>query len=76
MSVEGKIGELRRRRAELQAGGGAARMARQHEAGKLSARERLDYLLDPGSFQEMYLFAEHRVRFSAWPASSSRPTAW
>jgi methylmalonyl-CoA carboxyltransferase 12S subunit len=60
MSVEGKIGELRRRRAELQAGGGAARMARQHEAGKLSARERLDYLLDPGSFQEMYLFAEHR----------------
>jgi methylmalonyl-CoA carboxyltransferase 12S subunit len=60
MSIEEKIQELRRRRALLEAGGGAVRIARQHEAGKLSARERLDMLLDPGSFQEMYLFAEHR----------------
>jgi len=46
------------RQAEL--GGGAERIAKQHEAGKLTARERLDLLLDPGSFVELDKFVTHR----------------
>jgi len=41
-------------------GGGAARLAQQHAAGKLSARERIDQLLDPGSFVELDRFVTHR----------------
>ncbi len=41
-------------------GGGAARVAKQHEAGKLTARERVDLLLDPGSFVELDRFVVHR----------------
>ncbi|HKY31513.1 MAG TPA: acyl-CoA carboxylase subunit beta [Candidatus Polarisedimenticolia bacterium] len=54
------LDELRRRNAAAEAGGGAQRVARQHEAGKLTARERIDLLLDPGSFQEFDKFVEHR----------------
>jgi propionyl-CoA carboxylase beta chain len=54
------IEDLRRRRAEAQLGGGEARIAKQHEKGKLTARERLDLLLDPDSFQEMGAFVRHR----------------
>jgi propionyl-CoA carboxylase beta chain len=46
------------KQAEL--GGGADRIAKQHEAGKLTARERLDLLLDPGSFCELDKFVTHR----------------
>jgi propionyl-CoA carboxylase beta subunit len=46
------------KQAEL--GGGAERIAKQHEAGKLTARERLDLLLDPGSFMELDKFVTHR----------------
>ena len=42
------------------AGGGAARIQKQHEAGKLTARERLDLLLDDGSFVELDRFVTHR----------------
>ncbi len=41
-------------------GGGAVRIAKQHEAGKLTARERIDLLLDPGSFLELDRFKTHR----------------
>ena len=46
--------------AEALAGGGEARMERQHAAGKLTARERIDLLLDPGTFVEMDRFKTHR----------------
>ncbi|HVP62617.1 MAG TPA: acyl-CoA carboxylase subunit beta, partial [Myxococcaceae bacterium] len=46
------------RQAEL--GGGPERIAKQHEAGKLTARERLDLLLDPGTFVELDKFVMHR----------------
>jgi acetyl-CoA carboxylase carboxyltransferase component len=52
-----KLEELRRRTLE---GGGPERLARQHEKGKLGARERLDILLDPDSFVELDRFVEHR----------------
>ena len=48
------------RRAEL--GGGDERLRRQHEAGKLTARERIDLLFDPGSFQEIDNLVTHRCR--------------
>jgi len=52
-----QLEELRRRTLE---GGGAERLARQHERGKLGARERLDVLLDESSFVELGRFVEHR----------------
>jgi propionyl-CoA carboxylase beta chain len=48
------------RRAEL--GGGAARQQRQHDAGKLTARERIDLLFDPGTFEEVDKLVTHRCR--------------
>ncbi|MCB9746362.1 MAG: acyl-CoA carboxylase subunit beta [Alphaproteobacteria bacterium] len=45
---------------EALAGGGEARVARQHEAGRMTARERVEALLDPGSFQEQGRFVTHR----------------
>jgi propionyl-CoA carboxylase beta chain len=48
------------RRAEL--GGGVARLRRQHDAGKLTARERIDLLFDPGSFEEVDKLVTHRCR--------------
>jgi len=52
--------ELEKRRAEARAGGGARRVAAQHAKGKLTARERLDILLDEHSFEEFDMFVEHR----------------
>jgi propionyl-CoA carboxylase beta chain len=56
------IRDLRERRARAQALGGEERIRRQHDAGKLTARERLDHLLDPGSFVELDLFVTHQAR--------------
>jgi len=52
--------ELRRREAHAEAGGGPERRERQHQEGKLSARERIELLLDPGSFEELDKFITHR----------------
>ncbi len=52
--------EMEERRKRVHRGGGEARTARQHAAGKLTARERLDALLDPGSFVELGTFVEAR----------------
>src|SRR5579863_8223097 len=55
-----RLDELRRRNTEAEAGGGPERTARQHKEGKLSARERIDLLLDEGSFQELDKFVRHQ----------------
>lgn len=55
----GSTGDLLRLRAEAKKGGGEERVARQHEKGKLSARERIELLLDDGSFEELGLFVRH-----------------
>ncbi len=60
MTMREKLELLERRRAESEQGGGAARLKAQHDKGKLSARERLDVLLDEGSFVEMDRFVTHR----------------
>ena len=54
------IAELEQRRAMARAGGGEARVAAQHAKGKLTARERIQLLLDPYSFEEFDMFVEHR----------------
>jgi methylmalonyl-CoA carboxyltransferase large subunit len=54
------VEELRQNRERLEQGGGPDRLAKQKEQGKLTARERIDNLVDPGSFEELGLFAQHR----------------
>jgi acetyl-CoA carboxylase carboxyltransferase component len=53
--------ELRRIKDEAMLGGGQKRIDAQHKKGKLTARERVDLLLDPGTFQETDMFATHRA---------------
>jgi propionyl-CoA carboxylase beta chain len=57
---EERLERLQRMRAEALLGGGVVRIERQHAWGKLTARERLDLLLDPGSFVELDAFVTHR----------------
>lgn len=63
MTMAERIAELRKRRAALELMGGADRIAKQHQAGKFTARERLQKLLDEGSFQEQFAYAQHRCSF-------------
>ncbi len=58
---EERLDRLERMRVEALLGGGAVRIERQHAWGKLTARERLDLLLDPGSFVELDAFVTHRA---------------
>ncbi|MHA3976636.1 acyl-CoA carboxylase subunit beta [Halovulum sp. GXIMD14794] len=55
------LDELERRRAQARLGGGQRRIDAQHAKGKLTARERLDVLLDEGSFEEFDMFVAHRA---------------
>jgi len=58
-----KVTGLGAKRAELKLGGGAERIEKQHASGKLTARERVASLVDPGSFQEIGVFALHRSTY-------------
>lgn len=60
MSEFSNLERLKRLNQEAELGGGEARIARQHAAGKLTARERVDLLLDPGSFVELDKFVTNR----------------
>ena len=60
MDIEEKIKELEKRSREAELGGGTDRIEQQHDKGKLTARERIDYLLDKGSFQEIDKFVVHQ----------------
>jgi propionyl-CoA carboxylase beta chain len=60
MSMREKLDLLQQKRAASEQGGGADRIATQHKKGKMTARERLDVLLDPGSFVELDRFVTHR----------------
>src|SRR5258708_26342610 len=52
--------KLEERRVRARAGGGQVRIDAQHKRGKLTARERLEVLMDKGSFEEFDMFVEHR----------------
>ena len=58
--MDDKINELNDRRKKIIGGGGPKRVAAQHEKGKMTARERIEALLDQGSFVELDAFVEHR----------------
>src|SRR6056297_1846916 len=60
MSKEEKIEELKKKRQEAKKGGGEKRIKKQHDKGKLTARERIDLLLDNDSFEELDEFVTHR----------------
>jgi acetyl-CoA carboxylase carboxyltransferase component len=62
MTHDPKIEELRALREQSKQGGGEARVKRQHDRGKMTSRERLDILLDPGSFHELDAFVVQRER--------------
>jgi propionyl-CoA carboxylase beta chain len=59
---EARIERLRERREASLLGGGADAIEKQHERGKLTARERIDLLVDPGTFEELDPFKVHRCR--------------
>ena len=65
------IQDLDARRQKALEAGGKARIARQHERGKLTARERLEILLDEGSFEEMGMFVRHQI--SNFGLENNRP---
>jgi propionyl-CoA carboxylase beta chain len=60
MNLEQKMEELKRRNQLAEEGGGAARRERQHKEGKMSARERIEFLLDDGTFEETDRLVTHR----------------
>ncbi len=59
--MNSKIEKLENKIAEAKLGGGQKRIDRQHQKGKLTARERIDYLLDEGSFEEIGILVTHRT---------------
>src|SRR6202045_909776 len=60
MNIEEKIAELKKRNQLAEEGGGAKRRERQHKEGKMSARERIEFLLDEGTFEETDKLVTHR----------------
>jgi len=62
MSIQKKLDDLKEKNRLAELGGGAERIEKQHQAGKLTARERIAFLLDEGSFQEMDKLVVHQSR--------------
>ena len=60
--MQKKIETLKQKTTLAHLGGGADRIASQHKKGKLTARERIDLLVDEGSFEEIGMFVEHRAK--------------
>lgn len=59
--MQDRVDELKKRKDAVKQGGGKARIEKQHSAGKMSARERIEQLVDQRSFQEIAMFAQHRA---------------
>ena len=62
-AIAESVGELRARRSRLEQEGGQERINKQHASGKLTARERVEKLIDQNSFQETGIFAKHRSTY-------------
>src|SRR6202158_255492 len=60
MNLEEKVAELKKRNQLAEEGGGAQRRERQHKEGKMSARERVEFLLDEGTLEETDKLVTHR----------------
>ena len=59
MTFQDKLERLNKLEQQAKAGGGEKRIQQQHDSGKLTARERIEFLFDPGTFQELDLFVQH-----------------
>ena len=70
------IAALDQRRTDARLGGGQKRIDAQHGKGKLTARERLEVLLDPGSFEEYDMFVTHRAVDFGMEETIIPATAW
>jgi len=68
--VDPRIQELRDRKAQAYIGGGEDKIARQHARGRMTARERLQLLLDKGTFREVDVLSRTTPVSSAWPNKS------
>ena len=66
---------LEQKRAQARQGGGPKRVAAQHAKGKLTARERVELLLDDGTFEEWDMFVEHRCSDFGMQDQKIRATA-
>jgi len=78
-TMQDRLDELDERRQEALHAGSERSVARQHDKGKLLARERIDYLLDPGSFHEVDMLARHRAHdagLSGRPYGDGVVTGW
>jgi propionyl-CoA carboxylase beta chain len=60
MTMRDLLQELKEKEAEAKLGGGLSRIEKEHARGKLTARERIDFLFDPGTFFEIGMLADHR----------------
>jgi propionyl-CoA carboxylase beta chain len=60
MSIEEELNQLEQKRSQAKLGGGQKRIEAQHKKGKLTARERIELLVDPNSFEEFDMFVTHR----------------
>ena len=74
MAIEDKIKQLLDKRDLAKLGGGQKRIDSQHKKGKLTARERIDLLLDEGSFEEFDMFVTHRCNNFGLEKETLRPT--
>ncbi|HRP93563.1 MAG TPA: carboxyl transferase domain-containing protein, partial [Ignavibacteriaceae bacterium] len=59
--MKNKLDELSQKKEAAKLGGGAKRIKSQHDKGKLTARERIELLVDEGSFDEIGMFVKHRA---------------
>ncbi len=70
------IDNLLKLRAEARLGGGQDRIDKLHAKGRMTARERIDLLLDPGSFEEFDMFKTHRCHDFGMEKRSFQETVW
>jgi propionyl-CoA carboxylase beta chain len=75
-TYEEKLAQLEELRHEAVHAGSDKAVERQHEKGKYTARERVEKLLDPGSFQELDTFVRHRTTTRVGLASRKGSSAW
>jgi methylmalonyl-CoA decarboxylase subunit alpha len=76
MERQEKINQLIKLREKAKLGGGEKRIESQHAKGKFTARERIEMLLDEGSFEEFDMFVTHRCKILALPINYSLAMVW
>ena len=78
--IVNKLADLQDRKEKIKEGGGQKRVDKQHQSGKMTARERINLLMDEGSFVEMDAFVQHRcsqlgMENTEAPAEGEAPAA-